>query len=108
VVQLQDRALATSGDYRIFLEDPERNRHHILDPRTGTPADHPLASVSVLAADCMTADAVATALFVMGTEEGLRWLSDHPELEALFIDRTEEGFRFSATPGFGNALVAVP
>ena len=108
VIRLKDRALATSGDYRNFLEDAERNRHHILDPRTGFPADHRLTSVSVLAEDCMTADAVATALYVMGTEEGMEWLQDNPDIEALFIDRHDGGFHFTATDGFEDALIAVP
>lgn len=108
VVRLENRALATSGDYRNFMGDAEEHRHHILDPRTGWPAGHSLASVSVLAEDCMTADAVATALYVMGTEEGMEWLSSRPELEALFIDRHEGGFSFTATPGFDEALVALP
>jgi thiamine biosynthesis lipoprotein len=108
VVRLQDRALATSGDYRNYLEDEDMNRHHILDPRTGLPAEHRLASVSVLAEDCMTADAVATALYVMGTEEGMTWLSDKEGLDAFFIDREAGGFRVTSTPGFDQALVAVP
>ena len=108
VVRLENRSLATSGDYRNFMGESDQHRHHILDPRTGWPAGHTLASVSVLAEDCMTADAVATALYVMGAEEGMEWLSSRPELDALFIDRHEEGFRFTSTPGFEETLVPVP
>ena len=108
VVSLHNRALATSGDYRNFVDTEGGRRHHIIDPRTGRPAEHRLASVSVLARDCMTADAAATALYVMGTKEGLAWVEARPELEALFIDRVGEGFEIMATEGFNAALVAVP
>lgn len=104
-VSLKDRALATSGDYRNFLEAGGERRHHLLDPRSGAPTTHALASVSVLAEDCMTADAVATALYVMGTAEGLDWLAERDDLDALFIDRTENGFRISTTSGFEQALL---
>lgn len=104
-LSLHNRALATSGDYRNYLGPEAEHRHHILDPRTGRPAGHTLASVSVLAADCMTADAVATALYVMGTREGMEWLQSRAGMDALFIDRSEEGFRFTSTPGFEEALI---
>lgn len=107
VVSVLNRALATSGDYRNFYDTKEARRHHILDARTGEPADHWLASVSVLAHDCMTADAVATALYVMGTTEGMAWIVDHPDLqiEALFIDGSMTGFRLTATPGFEDVIL---
>ncbi|MGA0368575.1 MAG: FAD:protein FMN transferase, partial [Kiritimatiellia bacterium] len=65
ILELNDAALATSGDYRNYSVSGGGLRHHILDPRTGAPATHTLASVSVLAGDCMTADAYATALMSM-------------------------------------------
>jgi thiamine biosynthesis lipoprotein len=105
VVALDNLALATSGDYRNFNELDARRIHHILDPRSGRPALHDLASVSVLAADCMTADAIATALFVMGADEGMAWLSTQPGVEAFFIQRSPAGFRFQSTPGFRAALL---
>jgi thiamine biosynthesis lipoprotein len=107
-LRLKDRALATSGDYRNFYQTGEGRSHHILDPRTGQPASHGLASVSVLAKDCMTADAVATALYVMGAEEGMSWLQAHPDLEALFIVRTPQGFVVERTEGFAVALLPEP
>ncbi|WFB37261.1 FAD:protein FMN transferase [Kiritimatiellota bacterium B12222] len=108
VISLENRGLATSGDYRNYVVDDAGLRHHILDPRTGYPAKHTLASVSVLAEDCMTADAVATALFVMGTEEGWAWLEGQEGLEALFIDRDGDSYRNTATPGFEDVMIAVP
>lgn len=103
-LSLENRALATSGDYRNFVKNEKGTRHHILDPRTGRPTSHSLASVSVMASDCMTADAVATALYVMGTSEGMLWLAERPQYQALFIDRTEEGFKLTSTSGFEQAL----
>ncbi len=100
IVPLDNRALATSGDYQNYREIDGRVAHHILDPRNGRPARHDLTSVSVLADDCMTADALATALFVMGADEGMAWVRAHEGVEALFIRRGPGGFRVEASPGF--------
>ncbi len=108
VVQVSDKALATSGDYRNFSIGPDGRRHHIIDPRTGRPARHNLASVSVLADPCMDADAVATALFVMGTEEGMAWVESQPDFEALFIDRADGDFNIRMTDGFRRAVLTLP
>lgn len=69
---LRDRSIATSGDYRNFFEFAGQRYSHTLDPRTGKPIRHATASVSVIADDCMTADAWATAINVLGAEEGER------------------------------------
>ncbi len=71
VLELQDMAIATSGNYRHFREVGGRTVSHTIDPRTGAPLENAVASVSVLAPRCMTADAWATALMVMGVEAGL-------------------------------------
>lgn len=107
VARLTDgRAIATSGDYRNFYRDENGElRAHIVDPRTAAPVGHAVASVSVLAGDCLTADALATALFVLGPDEGLPLLAARfPGVEALFLVRDgADGFREIATPGFGLA-----
>ncbi len=106
VVQLTDRALATSGDYRNYFRDENgRVFSHIFDPRTGRPATTPVGSVSVIAESGAVADALATTLFVMAPEEGLPWLArEFPEAHALFIVReSETNFREVATPGFEAA-----
>jgi thiamine biosynthesis lipoprotein len=108
VMELRDGAVASSGDYRNFRFDGRERQHHILDPRTGHPTRHSLASVSVLAGDCMTADAVATALYVMGTEDGMRWVEQQADIEALFIDRDGDGFSASSTPGFAETVLHLP
>ena len=100
-LELSGGAMATSGDYRNFRVRPDGTRYsHIIDPAAGMPAETDVASVSVLADSCMDADAVATALFVMGSEEGFQWLKNHPEFDALFILHSSQTFTTRATDGF--------
>ena len=86
VVPLEDAALATSGDYRNFYEVNGKRYSHVLDPVSGLPVEHTLAAVTVLAADCLTADGLATALLVMGPEAGYVWAEERG-LAALFLVR---------------------
>jgi thiamine biosynthesis lipoprotein len=86
VVQLSGRAMATSGDYRNFYEVGGQRRSHIVDPRTGRPVTHRLASVSVVHLDAVRADAWATALAVLGPDEGLA-LAEAQGLAAYFLVR---------------------
>lgn len=102
VIPLRDRAVATSGDYRQFYDNGGRRVTHLIDPRSGYPIDHALASVSVTASNTVSADAYATALFIMGAEKGMRWVESKPGVEALFIERTEEGFTGRASSAFGG------
>jgi FAD:protein FMN transferase len=90
-------ALATSGDYRNFRLNDGKRLSHEIDPRSGYPVDHALASVTVIADSAMLADAWATALMVLGPREGPE-LANSLELNAYFIIRSEQGFesRFSA------------
>lgn len=89
---LQDGSVATSGNYlRYWVINGERYGH-ILDPRTGWPAKFN-GSVSVFTRDCAMADALATALFVMGPDEGLQWAKDYPDVEVIYA--TEDGLRAS-------------
>ena len=91
VVLLTEGALATSGDYRQVRVVEGRRLTHVIDPRIGRPVEQNVASASVVAPTCMEADAVATALMVLGTEEGLAWVEDRPWLEALLMVRGEGG-----------------
>lgn len=86
---LRDRAIATSGDYRNFFEFDGNRYSHTIDPRTGRPVDHNVASVSVVADDCMTADAWATAFNVLGTEAS-RELADSLGLHTLIMSRNAD------------------
>lgn len=92
VASLSDRAISTSGDYQKFFRDAQGRRlAHILDPRTGAPVQHDVAGVSVVAPDSMTADALATTLFVLGREAGLRFIEARTNAAALFILRDADG-----------------
>ena len=90
VIRLKNRSLATSGNYRNYYEKEGRIHAHIIDPRTGYNADNNLLSVSVVAANCMTADAYATAFMVMGLQQAKAILSAQ-NLEALIIYSTADG-----------------
>ena len=109
-LELSDCAMATSGDYRNFqVREDGTHYSHIIDPRTGRPAESDIAAVTVIADRCMDADAVATALFVMGSQTGLEWLNANnddwfginPKFEAFFILHGKDGtFTSCASPGF--------
>jgi thiamine biosynthesis lipoprotein len=90
VVKLSGEALATSGDYRNFYEKDGLRFSHTIDPQTGRPIKHNLASVSVVADSCAKADALATALNVLGPIKGPE-LAEQEQISALFIIRDTEG-----------------
>lgn len=91
VLNVTDRAMATSGNYRNFYYKGGRKYAHTIDPKTGYPVQHSLLSATVLAADCATADAYATAFMVLGIDGAKRVLERHPELMAYFIYSDEKG-----------------
>jgi len=85
-VNLEDEAMATSGTYRKFRLDENGNRFaHIIDTKTGYPSQTNILSASVIANDCMTADAFATAFQAMGIEKVTTFLETHPELKVFFV-----------------------
>ena len=92
IISLSNQAIATSGSYRNYLEmNGTKTVSHIIDPRTGYPVSHTLESVTVTAPTCTEADALATALMVMGLEDGQPFIEQRPATEALFIIRNEDG-----------------
>jgi thiamine biosynthesis lipoprotein len=103
VVRLENTALSTSGDYRNFFDSGGRRYSHIIDPRTGYPVNHALASVTVLHASTMHADGYSTLLLVLGPEDGWDFAVDH-DLAALFIVRGESAFEERYTPRLAAAL----
>ena len=105
-VGLRDLALATSGDYRNFFEAGDgRRRSHTIDPRTGRPVAHGLASVSVVSERCAHADAWATALTVLGPKAGVA-VAERLQLAARFVTRDADGtLTVTATPGFEALLL---
>ncbi|MDR0755243.1 MAG: FAD:protein FMN transferase [Prevotellaceae bacterium] len=84
-IELTDKSIATSGNYRQFYIDNGKKYAHTIDPITGYPVQHSLLSATVIAADCMSADAVATSLMVMGIEKAKKFLDRHPEYQAYLI-----------------------
>lgn len=91
-IALSGQAMATSGDYRNVREVNGRIVAHAIDPRSGQPIDHDLASVTVIASTCAEADALATAALVLGPEAGLKLLGSREGVEAyLLVRTTKEG-----------------
>ena len=82
--------MATSGDYRLYFEQGGRRYSHEIDPTTAAPIAHRLCSVTVVADDCLRADALATALIVLGLERGLA-LAERSSVAAQFIERVAPG-----------------
>jgi FAD:protein FMN transferase len=100
VVPLSGRALATSGSYRKYVERDGRRYSHAIDPHTGSPITHRLLSISVIADDCMTADAYATAFLVMGLDKA-KPIAKARNLELYGIYEGNEGtLEVYSTPGF--------
>lgn len=91
VLNVTDRAMATSGNYRNFYYKGGRKYAHTIDPQTGYPVQHSLLSATVLAPDCATADAYATSFMVMGLPKARAVLERHPELMAYFIYSGADG-----------------
>jgi thiamine biosynthesis lipoprotein len=99
VVQLDNRALATSGDYRNFREFAGEKVSHIIDPKTGRPLLYRGWSVTLLTPTCLEADALATALLVMGEQRGYDWCVEQ-KIAALFLMREGDEIVEKATPDF--------
>ena len=99
---LEGLSMATSGDYRNYYEKDGQRFSHTIDPRTGSPVSHRLASVSVVHQRCVAADGWATALMVLGETDGYQ-LAVEQGLAALFLVRTgARGFSERATPAFAS------
>ncbi|SHG52912.1 FAD:protein FMN transferase [Massilia sp. CF038] len=103
VVALHGLAVATSGDYRRFYQHQGERASHTLDPRSGYPIDNGVASVTVLHRECMAADALSTALTVLGPDEGMR-LAQAQGLAARFVLRTATGFQELGSTAFNELL----
>lgn len=97
IIELDDGAVATSGNTRDFFELDGRCYPHVLDPVSGRPVDHPPMSVSVVSNSAMQADALATALLVMGPDAGYRF-ADRNGVAALFLGLDGEALTTDSTP----------
>lgn len=104
-IEVSDKAIATSGNYRNFYVKDGRKYAHTISPFTGYPVQHSLLSATVIADSCMTADGFATAFMVLGVEPSIKILDVHPELEAYFIFSDEDGqIKTYMTEGFKAVL----
>ena len=85
ILNVTDKAMATSGNYRNFYYKDGKRYAHTIDPKTGYPVQHSILSATVLASNCTVADGYATAFMVMGLEKTQQLLERHPELMAYLI-----------------------
>jgi thiamine biosynthesis lipoprotein len=99
VVPLVDAAIATAGDYQKFFEYAGRRYSHIIDPSTGRPIEHSLASVTVVADTCIAADGWDTPLLVLGPARGFECAEKH-QIAALFIAHDKAGEEVRVTPAW--------
>ena len=91
IINVTDKAMATSGNYRNFYYHGGKKYAHTIDPKTGYPVQHSILSATVIANNCATADAYATAFMVMGMEKAQKLLERHPELMAYIIFADKDG-----------------
>ena len=91
ILEISNVGMATSGNYRNFYYKGGKKYSHTIDPRTGYPVQHSILSSTVIACDCTTADAYATAFMVMGLEKAKAILDRHPELMVYFIYSDKNG-----------------
>ncbi|MCL1058292.1 FAD:protein FMN transferase [Shewanella gelidimarina] len=99
VISPENMAMATSGDYRNYYEEEGKRFSHLIDPRSGYPIDHRLASVTVLHAESMVADGYATAMMVLGTQASLE-LANREHLAIMLIEKQEDGFKVFYSEAF--------
>ena len=104
VISLNGKSIATSGTYRKYYEKDGMRYSHTIDPTTAYPVLHTLLSATVLADDCVTADAYATAFMVMGLEKSLKFLKQHSELQAFFIFEQDSSLKTYMTEGMKKII----
>jgi FAD:protein FMN transferase len=105
VVRVENKAIATSGNYRKYYEKDGVRYSHTIDPKTGYPVEHSLLSVTVMAENAALADAYATAFMVMGHEQAISFVEEYSGLEAHFIWSGQAGeLTFYSTQGLINLI----
>lgn len=105
ILQITDKAIATSGNYRQFYIENGNKITHTINPTTGYPVTHNLLSTTVIANDAITADAFATAFMVGGMEKSMKWIEENPELDALFICDEDGEYKIYYTSGIEDNIV---
>ena len=99
IIEMKTGAMATSGDYRNYFEMNGQQYSHTIDPFTAKPVKHTLASVTIIDQSCARADALATAMLVMGAEKAKLFALEH-DIKAFLIERSPSGFSEYSTPAF--------
>ncbi len=106
IVELSERSLATSGNYRKYYEQDGMKYSHTINPKTGYPVQHGMLSATILADNCMRADAYATAFMVMGFEKSRQFLLEQSALDAYLIYNDKKGeYRIWYTDGMKKILI---
>ncbi|MBU2323192.1 MAG: FAD:protein FMN transferase, partial [Gammaproteobacteria bacterium] len=105
ILQLDGYGISTSGDYRNYFEEQGRRYSHTLDPLTGKPVTHRLASVTVADPSTLRADGLSTLLMVLGPEAGLEY-AQRNGIAAFFVTREDDGFVTRSTPTFEQLFAA--
>ncbi|MBB1487506.1 FAD:protein FMN transferase [Oceanospirillum sp. D5] len=103
VIGITDISVATSGSYRNYFEEDGQRFSHTIDPETGRPVTHKLASVTVLHEDCALADALATTLMVMGPEKGMAYARKN-KLAVYMLVKSDNEFRVDQTQVFSDLV----
>lgn len=104
ILEITDLAVATSGDYRNYFISEDSLYSHTIDPVTCHPIVNGVASATVIADNCALADAMATAIMVMGEKRGLEWVESKPGVETMIILRKQDGFRVISSSGFDHFI----
>ncbi|HON20660.1 MAG TPA: FAD:protein FMN transferase [Bacteroidales bacterium] len=104
VFYLNNKAVATSGNYRNYYEKDGERFSHIINPLTGKPEQNKLLSVTVLADNCTYADALATAFMIMDMDKSLQFLASHPEYAAYFIYNENNSYKHIKTANFPDKI----
>ncbi|HOF00943.1 MAG TPA: FAD:protein FMN transferase [Spirochaetota bacterium] len=105
MVELTDCSVVTSGDYeRYFISEDGIRYHHIIDPRTGTPANNGVHSATVIADSPVKADALSTALFVAGVKEALELVKKTTGVKTIFISGNKEDFKLDYSDNISHTI----
>ncbi len=105
IIQLNNLSMATSGNYRNYFEENGIRFSHEIDPKTGAPVQHHLASITVLTPSAMTADGFSTGLFVLGEEKALQ-IAEQQGLAVYIIVKTDKGFETQMSSAFKQLLIS--
>lgn len=98
--EITNRGIATSGNYKRYIKIKKQKLGHIVNPKTGFPVENIPVSVTVVAPDCITADGIATGVFVLGIEKGLKLINKIKDVECLIIDKDKKIYKSSNFPFF--------